>query len=134
MDHRLIDQALNMLLSTKATDRTPEQIQGFARLICAAADVKVDSPTPTLASLPKLHAALSMLATQLDVESLSPNSSVTTQVSMSGKEAPSLRAYIHNTHGFGDGQTVILLSGNCAEEVLRSFRNKAYDLCQQVPA
>lgn len=129
MDHKLIDQALNTLLSTKAIDRTAEQVQGFAHLVCSAAGVAIDSLTPTLAGLPALHTAVSLLATKLDVESLNPASSVTTQVSLYNRSPARLSAYIYNPHGFGDA-TCLSGHGYSPEDVLRELRNKAHDLCK----
>lgn len=130
MDHKLIDQALNNLLSTKAADRTIEQVQGFAQLVCSAAGVAIDSPTPILASLPELHAAVTLLATQLDAESLSPTSYVTTAIRLWNTGEPMITVYFHNPHGFGESTTVLSGSGASAEEVLRNLRSKAHDLCK----
>lgn len=128
MDHKLIDQALNTLLSTKATDRTAEQVQGFAHLVCSAAGVAIDSPTPILAGLPELHAAVSLLATQLDINSLNPISSVSTTIRLYNQSQPMISVYFHNPHGFGDSTTVLSGYGDSAEEVLRTLRDKAHDL------
>lgn len=130
MDHKLIDQALNTLLSTKAIDRTAEQVQGFAHLVCSAAGVAIDSPTPTLAGLPELHAAVTLLATQLDINSLSPTSSVTTEIRITNSRQPLISAYLHNQHGFGGNTKVLSGYGVTSEEVLRSLRDKAHDLCK----
>ena len=129
MDHKLIDQALTELLSTKRADRTIEQIQGFAHLVCNAAGITIDSLTPTLAGLPALHAAVSLLATNLDVESLKPTSSVTTQVSLYNRSPARISAHIYNPHGFGDA-TCLSGHGYSPEEVLRDLRNKAHDRCK----
>ncbi|QCG64290.1 hypothetical protein [Pseudomonas veronii] len=130
MDHKLIDQALNQLLSTKAVERTPEQIQGFAHLVCSAAGVTADAPPSTLSSLPELHAAVLLLANQLDVVSLNPNSTVTTEFRLSNRAVPKIAVYIHNPHGFDNGKTILSGYGNSPTEVLRSLRNNAYDLCK----
>lgn len=130
MDHKLIDQALNTLLSTKAVDRTAEQVQGFAHLVCSAAGVAIDSPTPTLAGLPELHAAASLLATELDINSLSPASSVNTEIRITNSRQPMISVYLHNQHGFGGNTKVLAGYGASSEEVLRSLRNNAHDLCK----
>lgn len=131
MDHKLIDQALNTLLSTKAIDRTVEQVQGFAHLVCTAAGVPIDSPMPTLAGLPELHAAVTLLGNQLDISSLSPTSSVTTEIRITSSQQLQISAYLHNPHGFGGNTKVLSGYGLSAEEVLRNLRNKAHDLCKQ---
>lgn len=130
MDHKLIDQALNQLLSTKAVERPPEQIQGFAHLVCSAAGVTVGEPTSTLSSLPELHAAVLLLANQLDDVSLNPNSTVTTKFRLSNRAVPKIAAYIHNRLGFDNGKTILSGYGNSPAEVLRSLRDNAYDLCK----
>lgn len=130
MDHKLIDQALNQLLSTKAVERTPEQIKGFAHLVCSAAGVTLDAPTSLLSSLPELHAAVLLLANQLDVVSLNPNSSVTTEFRLCNRAIPRVAAFIHNPHGFDNGKTILSGYGNSPAEVLRSLRDNAYDLCK----
>ena len=130
MDHKLIDQALNTLLSTKAIDRTAEQVQGLAHLVCSAAGVAIDSPTPTLAGLPELHATVSLLATALDINSLNPASSVTTEISFTNSRQPLISVYLHNPHGFGGNTEVLSGYGASSEEVLRSLRDKARDLCK----
>ncbi|SDR38767.1 hypothetical protein SAMN04490186_5903 [Pseudomonas grimontii] len=130
MDHKLIDQALKQLLSTKAVERTAEQIQGFAHLVCSAAGVTADAPPSTLSSLPELHAAVLLLANQLDVVSLNPNSTVTTEFRLSNRAVPKIAVYIHNPHGFDSGKTILSGYGNSPEEVLRALRDNAYDLCK----
>ncbi|UVM73977.1 hypothetical protein [Pseudomonas alvandae] len=130
MDHKLIDQALNELLSIKATNRTVEHIQGFAQLVCSAAGITVDSPTPSLASLPELHAAVSLIATQLDAESLSPTSSVSTSIRLSNRIPAHVSVSIHNHHGFGSGSTSLVGYGSSAEEALRSLKNNIHDHCR----
>ncbi|QIH09288.1 MULTISPECIES: hypothetical protein [unclassified Pseudomonas] len=134
MDHKLIDQALNTLLATKAADRTAEQIQGFAQLVCSAAGISFGSPTPALAGLPVLHAAASLLAAELDTAALNPHSLVSTTISFHGASTPTMVAHIHNKHGFGNGETILSGYGNSPEQVLQDLRNKAYDLCKQVAA
>lgn len=130
MDHKLIDQALNTLLSTKAVDRTAEQIQGFAQLVCSAAGITVDSPTPTLAGLSELHAAVSLIATQLDAESLSPRSLVSTNIGLSNRIPVRVSVSISNPHGFGNGSACLVGYGRSAEEALRSLKNDIHDYCR----
>lgn len=134
MDHKLIDQALNTLLATKAADRTVEQIQGFAQLVCSAAGISIDSPTPALAGLPVLHAAVSLLAAELDTDALNPSSSISTAIHFHSSSTPRMDARIHNKHGFGNGETLLSGYGHSPEQVLQDLRNKAYDLCKQVAA
>lgn len=130
MDHKLIDQALNTLLSTKAIDRTAEQVQGFAHLVCSAAGVAIDLPTPTLAGLPELHAAVSLLATELDINSLNPATSVQTEIRITNSRKPLFSVYLHNPHGFGGNTKILSGYGASSEEVLRSLRDNAHDLCK----
>ncbi|WP_085600704.1 MULTISPECIES: hypothetical protein [unclassified Pseudomonas] len=134
MDHKLIDQALNTLLATKAADRTAEQIQGFAQLVCSTAGISIDSPTPALAGLPVLHAAVSLLAAELDTAALNPNSRVSTTIRLYGNSTPTMTAHLHNPHGFGGDETILSGYGHSPEQVLQDLRNKAYDLCKQVAA
>lgn len=131
MDHKLIDQALNSLLATKAADRTVEQIQGCAQLVCSAAGISIDSPTPALTSLPALHVAVSLLATELDTAALNPCSTPSTSIRIYNDSQPRLSAHIHNKHGFGNGETVLSGYGLSAEQALQDLRNNAYDLCKQ---
>lgn len=130
MDHKLIDQALNTLLSTKAIDRTAEQIQGFAHLVCSAAGVAMDSPTPTLTGLPELYAAVILLATQLDINSLSPRSLVSTEIRLSNRIPVRVSVSIYNPHGLGSGSTNLVGYGSSAEEALRSLKNDIHEHCR----
>ncbi|MCY7262747.1 hypothetical protein [Pseudomonas protegens] len=134
MDHKLIDQALNTLLATKAADRTVEQIQGFAQLVCSAAGISIDSPTPTLASLPVLHAAVSLLAAELDTAALNPCSTVCTTINLYSDSTPRMIAHIHNKHGLGNGEKILSGYGHSPEQVLQDLRNRVYDHCKQVAA
>lgn len=65
MDHNLIDQALAELLSIARGDRTAEQIQGWAHLICEAAGAPIEASTPLQREHVALHSTCGLLAADL---------------------------------------------------------------------
>jgi hypothetical protein len=111
MDHKLIDQALAELFATPNDGRSPEMIQGWARFICAAAGVEIESTSPTQRDHVELHAAVAILAAELRATSHH------TYLTFRHDCTPRLASYI-----FISDEVTLMGLGRTGEEVLQKIR------------